>query len=217
MIRKSYSFTRIEDYPSFLDSIEDLREEKKYSDILELTNDFLVSHYSISSTELNALSGEEIFDLIEMHEGTDQEKWPCIADVLVEEGDALEGQNLREKAAKRYDKALLILMELCRRESTTFTLANHTRIEDIFSKIVIFDLPLSTKLRLFHYLEDRKKFATAEDVLFNMIEESGRDLSIRGQGIKFFERLLALPDSELEKGNLPREEAEEGLIRIKNI
>jgi hypothetical protein len=217
MIRKSYSFTKIENYPAFLDSIEDLREEKKYSEILELTNDFLVSHYSYSSTELNALTGEEIFDLIETQQGTDQEKWPCIADVLVEEGDAFEAQNLREKAARRYDKALLILMELCRRESTTFTLANHTRIEDIFSKIVIFDLPLSTKLRLFHYLEDRKKFATAEDVLFNMIEESGRDLSIREQGIKFFERLLAMPDSELEKGNLPREEAEEGLVRIKNI
>ena len=217
MIRKSYSFTKIEDYPAFLDSIEDLKEEKKFGDILELTNEFLVGHYSISSSELYALSESEIFDLIDKTNNEDQEKWPCIADVLVEEGDAYEAQNMRDKAAKRYDKALLILMELCRRESTTFTLANHARIEDIFSRIVIFDLPLSTKLRLFHYLEDRKKYATAEDVLFNMIEESGRDLGIRQEGIMFFERLLSKPDSELEKGNLPREEVEEGLFRIKNI
>ena len=217
MIRKSYSFTKIEDYPAFLDSLEDLKEEKKYNEILELTNEFLVNHYSISSSQLYALSEKEIVNLIDQHDGGDQEKWPCIADVLVEEGDAYEAQNMKDKSFKRYDKALLILMELCRRETTTFTMANHSRIEDIFSRIVIFDLPLSTKLRLFHYLEDQKKFATAEDVLFNMIEESGRDLGIRQEGIMFFERLLSRSDAELEKGNLPREEVEEGLIRIKNI
>lgn len=217
MIRKSYSFKKIEDYPAFLDSIANLKEEKKYNEILEKINDFLVNHYNVSSSELYALSEKELFDLMDSSDELDQEKWPCIADVLVEEGDAYECQSLKEKAAKRYDKALLILMELCRRESTTFTLANHSRINDIFSKIVIFDLPLSTKIRLFHYLEERKKYATAEDVLFNMIEESGRDLTIRQEGIMFFERLLAKPDSELEKGNLPREEVEEGLFRIKNI
>jgi tetratricopeptide (TPR) repeat protein len=217
MIRKSYSFTKIEDYPAFLDSIENLKEEKRYNEILDLTNDFLVNHYSISSSELYAFSDKELLDLIECNDEPDQEKWPCIADVLVEEGDAYEAQNLREKAAKRYDKALLILMELCRRESTTFTLANHSRIEDIFSRIVIFDLPLLTKLRLFHYLEDRQKYATAEDVLFNMIEESGRDLNIRQEGVKFFERLLSKPDSELKKGNMTREEVEESLTRLKNI
>lgn len=217
MIRKSYSFTKIEDYPAFLDTLEELKDEKKYSDILEVTNEFLVNHYGISSSQLYAHSEKEIVDLLDQHDTADQEKWPCIADILIEEGDAYEALNMQDKSFRRYDKALLILMELCRRETTTFTMANHARIEDIFARIVIFDLPLSTKLRLFHYLEDRKKYATAEDVLFNMIEESGRDLGIRQEGIMFFERLLAKSDAELEKGNFPREEVEEGLLRIKNI
>lgn len=216
MIRKSYSFTRIENYPAFLDALEDLKEEKKYNEVLEHTNEFLVNHYNISSSQLYALSEKELLDCME-EDSSDQEKWPCIADILVEEGDAYEAQNIRDKAFRRYEKALLILMELCRKETTTFTMANHARIEDIFSRIVIFDLPLSTKLRLFHYLEDQKKYATAEDVLFNMVEESGRDLGIRQEGIMFFERLLAKSDAELEKGNYPREEVEEGLMRIKNI
>jgi hypothetical protein len=62
--------------------------------------------------------------------------------------------------------------------------------------------------RLLFYYEARGMFAQAEDVLFQWIEIG--DAEAKQAGAEFYERLLGKSDEELERGDLPRAEVEQG-------
>lgn len=62
--------------------------------------------------------------------------------------------------------------------------------------------------RLIEYHEARGRYAQAEDALFAW--HTTGDRASEQAGLAFFARLRALPDGELMRGNLPREEVEQG-------
>ncbi len=57
------------------------------------------------------------------------------------------------------------------------------------------------------YCEQLGRFATAEDVLFEMLDR-GDDVAETGPA--FYDRLLAKTETELQDGDLPRNEVEDG-------
>ena len=62
--------------------------------------------------------------------------------------------------------------------------------------------------RLVGYFAARGHFARAEDALFAWLESG--DEKARTEGLDFYDRLLTLDDAELERGDLPRIEVEQG-------
>ena len=76
------------------------------------------------------------------------------------------------------------------------------------------DFPLDVYKRLLFFHEYRKEYAKAEDCLFKLAEE-GADDSLK-TGVSFYERLMDKTDQELESGNLPRSEVEEGLSEFRS-
>ena len=71
------------------------------------------------------------------------------------------------------------------------------------------DFPSDIHKRLLFFYEYRKEYARAEDCLFRLAE-NGVDDSVK-IGKSFYGRLMNKTDQELESGNLPRSEVEEGL------
>lgn len=85
------------------------------------------------------------------------------------------------------------------------------RTEKLIDDLQAFDLPKETLLRLFRYRTDEGRFDQAENLLFEMLDRGTPNDTLSDEGKAFYRGLLALNDSELEAGNLPRDEVLDGL------
>ncbi len=81
------------------------------------------------------------------------------------------------------------------------------RIEQALEFLRGRDLPVEVEEVLFWFHEYSGKFDRAENMLFDLLER-GKDVS--GAGRAFYERLMRMSDEEIERGNLTRNEVEEG-------
>ena len=99
-------------------------------------------------------------------------------------------EQLDEAAESEAISVIGEILQICRNEGFPF---------DIYKKLLFF-------------YEYRKEYAKAEDYLFKLAEiRSDDSLQI---GKSFYARLMNKTDQELEAGNLPRSEAEEGLLEF---
>ncbi len=95
---------------------------------------------------------------------------------------------------------------------------DHEQIYDIHQALNGIDYETLTpelKYRLFHYFEDAGQYAEAENVLFDLIESSPAPQALIAEGIAFYEWLLEQDDADLAAGNLPRDEVNESLARLR--
>lgn len=94
----------------------------------------------------------------------------------------------------------------------------HERIYDLRQTLDAVDyesLAPELKYRLFHFFEDAGQYAEAENVLFDLIESSAAPQALIAEGIAFYEWLLEQDDADLAAGNLPRDEVDESLARLR--
>lgn len=72
-----------------------------------------------------------------------------------------------------------------------------------------------TWTEIFEIERDRQHFPAAEDALFHAVELTPDPGDVIRVGIRFYERLLDLPDDVLERRELPRREVRTGLRDLK--
>lgn len=90
-------------------------------------------------------------------------------------------------------------------------------VREVVNYISEYELSLNENITLLKGYEMLGEYDQAEDVLFSIIKESNKDRRIIEEGEAFYNRLKEKEDMLLEKGNLPREEVEEGLKQIEAI
>ncbi len=71
-----------------------------------------------------------------------------------------------------------------------------------------------SQINLISYNEKLGRYADGEDCLWKALDVAGEDPRILHRGVSFYETCRKQADSRLEKGNLPREEVEEGYEEI---
>lgn len=69
--------------------------------------------------------------------------------------------------------------------------------------------------RIFEIERERQHFPAAEDALFHAVDLTPDPGDVIRAGIRFYERLLKLPDEVLERRELPRQEVREGFRDLK--
>ncbi|OPJ62407.1 DUF6483 family protein [Clostridium oryzae] len=90
-------------------------------------------------------------------------------------------------------------------------------IDEIINVISEYEIPLDCKYLIFKYYEAITRFDKAEDYLFEMREQNKESDFIKEEGEKFYEKLLTLPETVLEKGNLPIDEVKDSLESFRKI
>ena len=88
------------------------------------------------------------------------------------------------------------------------------RIETLLARVSGTPLPASVLRRLLGYFEARGRFAQAENTFYDWLETGDTDAAT--EGAAFYERLAGKTDAELERGGLPRAEAEQGRRDLQN-
>jgi len=84
------------------------------------------------------------------------------------------------------------------------------RIATVQADLSDFVLPESTHWRQLDYAKYTGRFSAAEDKLYAMLAEFGASDSVVANGRELYSYLLQQDDDDLEKGDLPRDEVEEG-------
>jgi tetratricopeptide (TPR) repeat protein len=74
-----------------------------------------------------------------------------------------------------------------------------------------------SQINLISYNEQLGLFADAEDALWKGLEVSANHVDILRRGAAFYQNARKQADARLEKGNLPREEVEDGLKDLQQI
>jgi hypothetical protein len=107
-----------------------------------------------------------------------------------------------------------IYLEVLLTDGDTILKDNIPEIDSLLAKFTDYDLSYPIKFRLYLYYEKTGKYAKAEDVLYELLEDEEAGPGIVKEGIDFYQRLLAKSDPELTAGQLPRDEVEEGLAKL---
>ena len=134
--------------------------------------------------------------------------------LLKEKGEILELKDKDSDSAGLFLKALRLMTEEIKGIAEIDGQKGIANIDAVVERLKDYELPTDMKRRLIDYFEYSGRFDKAEDIIFEMVDESP---SFAGEGISYYERLLKKSDIELEAGRLPRAEAEEALRELNEI
>ncbi len=134
--------------------------------------------------------------------------------LLKEKGEILELKDEDSVSAGLFLKALRLMTDTIKGIEEVDGQKGIYNVDSVIGKLKDYELPADMKRRLIDYYEYTARFDKAEDVIFEIVDESP---SFAGEGISYYERLLKKSDSELETGHLPRTEAEDALRELTEI
>jgi len=217
MINKDYILRLAEKIGRALAIILGLREFNRYEEALIYIDDLLLKTVGLTSRFINSISEETLVKTISPSGVLNMDACLWIASLLKAEGEIYD-ENLENTTESyyRYHKALYLFLAVVLHEHITADADLYVDIEQLLKKLEDYDLPWTTKSKLFAYYEYIGKYAQAEDTLFDLLEaDDNREMVERGRA--FYARLRAKSDTDLQAGNLARAEVEEGLAQLERL
>lgn len=158
------------------------------------------------------LSNQDLINIFSKDRKLDSEKSYIIAQMLFFEANIRDTKN-DISSGEFYIRSLeMFLMSLPGIDEALKSDAE-ARIDRILSKTGEQHLSIDMYKLLISYHGDRGEFGKAEDCIFELAELGCEDALLIGKF--FYTSLLDRPDTELEKGNLPRIEVREGLEELR--
>jgi hypothetical protein len=228
----------IAQFSEALGALIGLNRQRKPLEALEMAGELFKRLFGLNPSLVRALSERDLLDLLNREGEAPREKLLLMAELLKEEGE-LQGMLGREDERYRSCLKALNLALIASREEREEGAAEwpdpDRQIGELTEALSGYVLPNETMDMLWNHYASAGRFADAEDVLFELLEtledvqgaeeqdEGASDSSAGADTLRklladaeqFYIRLLQLDRETLEKGRLPRDEAEEGLALIR--
>ncbi len=214
MINKDYILRLAERIGRELAIILGLRQRNKHEDALIYIDDLLFNSVGLTSSMINAMPDEVLLQMLSPFGTLNIDKCLWVISLVKAEGDIYSEMANAKESYYRYLKALNLLLMLHIQEHTTSQYTLPITVEELLPLLTDYELPVASKNMLFSYYELAGQYAKAEDTLFELLENATHDATLRAEGRAFYQRLLAKTESDLQHGNLSREEAQEGLAQL---
>jgi hypothetical protein len=215
MINKDYILRMAEKIGRSLAIILGLRKYNQHEEALIYIDDTLLRTVGLTSRFINSISDEMLVTTISPIGVLNIEACLWIAALLKAEGDIYEEDlDKSNESYYRYQKSLYLFLTAVLQEHIPTDADLYQDIEQLLQKLDDYELPPPLKSKLFAYYELSGQYARAEDTLFDLLE-TGNNRELIASGQAFYTRLLAKSDTDLQAGNLGREEVDEGLAQLK--
>jgi hypothetical protein len=166
---------------------------------------------------MRSVPDETLLSMLTSFDTLNTEKCWLLAILLRAEGDIYQDQKNASESYYSYVRSLNLVLEALLLDTTPGGTGTPPELEDLLSRLSDYELPARTRLLLFRYFDHAGKYARAEDVLFEMLEEDDPNREIFEQGKAFYQRLMRKSDAALSAGNFSREEVMEGLARLEKM
>ncbi|KAA3620133.1 MAG: hypothetical protein DWQ05_05230 [Calditrichaeota bacterium] len=208
MIQKDYFMRMIEQFAQALGLILSNKKKERWKEMDEniaaTCEKLLGTNYQM----FRHVETEDLVALLRNGEFVDSGKAYVLAVLFTEEAEGLDLQNNEKAATSLFLKSATLFIEVVKTGNPTLVPLARLKIPPILKRVepVVWSVPF--RLRLFQYYESVGQFANAENLLFDLAEENVPGMA--ESGVLFYGRLQKKLNSELENGNLNRQEVDEG-------
>ena len=197
---------------SFVAGLKRLRENKQWEEVHVQIGEGIGRFAGLNASLVHAISEDDLIQLLSTRGGIDLDRWWALAELLREEGLALDEQGDAAGADRALSKSLRLYLEVLAEAEEVPSYLNVTDLEDVIGRTMDRDLARSTRLALVEYLVTTGRYDTAENVVLWAIE--GSDPQAGNDARVFYDGLRRKSDDELASGGLSREEIEAGLAAL---
>lgn len=208
MIRRDYILRMVAEMAQVLARVISLKSRQEYEQALREINAALRELRDGNTDAPHELSLADWIALCRKHEQAASGLMMAVADLLKEQGDVLAAQGKAEGSARSRALALGLFLEALLNGETFVTAELLAKVEELFAQVRATLAEPGVWRRLVGYFEARGRFGQAEDALFAWLATG--DSAVVTEGLAFYQRLLGRDDTELERGDLPRAELEQG-------
>lgn len=208
MIRRDYFMRLVAETAQALIRVLSLKGRKEYDEALREVDKALRELREADASLAGEMSLEHLIALCRKHELAASGLMVAVADLLKEQGDVLALQGCSAESQRPRVLALGLFLEALLAGETFVSAELLGKVDELMDSTREGVTESGVRKRLVRFFVARGRFARAEDALFVWLE-SGDDQA-RGEGLSFYEQLLALEDAELDRGDLPRAEVEQG-------
>jgi hypothetical protein len=140
-----------------------------------------------------------------------RERCLVLSALLNAEGELAGGQQDADLAAQYYQKALELLLAMLIQHPTLAPPEYAPTVEQLVAALADYQLPPNSNRLLLQYYEQSEAFASAEDCLFELRDQTPHDTTVAALGEEFYRRLRSYTDAQLQAGDFSRREIESGL------
>jgi len=220
MFERDYIMRMLTSFTAVVARLMGLKKDIKHDQVFVVVNETLEKYFRMNSKMLQALSDQNLLDLLSNNEELDNEKAITIAFLLKAEGESYEAIGNITECYKRYLTSLTLYLAAVQNDAVLDGINLDLEIEELLGLLQGYEIPAAHNLRLFDYFNKSEQYDAAENMLFELIEadvtaDNKLPVDISQKGLKFYKKLLLLHDAELIAGGLPRIEVIEGLEQFK--
>jgi len=216
MFQRDYILRLVEQLAKTLGAVLVLKKARRFDEAELAVSEAAKNLVGLDVRTLLALPLEQIVTLFSPVGSLDAGKCLVVAEILYEDGDVKSLKGDEAAAYRSRIRALGLLLEVSGRESLERIPDPDKylrKIETLIEFLSAYAPVPEIQERLIPHFERQGELARAEDVLFELID-AGHEEAV-APGIELYERLLSKTDEELERGDLPRSEVEEGLSQLR--
>ena len=216
MYRRDYIMRQIEFMVEVLQRLGGLVDERRYQAAMTVIDESMEELFGLNGTMVTRLFGREPLTQLTFGEEADlsQAKLIAAAALLQEAGDIQAEQGMADESFPFYASALELLLAAQLNHDDSPLPEYAPDVAELTAVLDPFHLPPHLNQLLLRYYQKSGQYDEAENVLFDMVEESPEDAAVINMGITFYQLILKESDAQLEAGNLPREEAEASLAEL---
>ena len=134
-----------------------------------------------------------------------------VAELYKIEGDLLLAQNQNQEAILDYKRSLTIFLEISLSGKYQAVSDLDDRINELYLKLSVHELPVEIRYQLFDYYEKRGNYIKVEEQISNLLNKDGQVHETLPGIINYYESILKLSDKQLSAGGVTRLQTEERL------
>ena len=214
MLYEDYIMRTINLFFKMIFRILKLRQED-YREALQAIDELFKQLFGMGSRLFNTLPEEEILKMLSSENGLQPDKVLIAACLLQEEGMIYKEHLDAGESFGRLLKALNLMLTVLKDGHKIHLPRQYADPSELIGQLESYHLPKDTLISLAEYYERTGRYAKAEDVLYEALgEEYGDPEEWRKRIREFYRRLMAKEDSELAKGNLPRNEITDAMLKL---
>jgi hypothetical protein len=202
----------IQQLSTFVAVLKQLRGNKQWEQLHVQIGEGIGRFAGLNPSLIHAISEEDLIQLLSARGGIDLDRWWALAELLREEGLALDEQGDQIGADRALSKSLRLYLEVLAVVDEVPPFLNVTDLEDVVERMKDRDLLRSTRLLLVEYLVSTGRFDIAENVALWALD--GPDPLALADAAALYMELLRKSEGELIEGGLSREEVEAGLANL---
>jgi len=212
MLKVNFNSELIRKFSEVIEGILAMMEAGDYEKALELIDGAFKDFFRLGAKFFNSLSEENLLDMARTSSIMDVDKCIIMAKLLMEEAKAYEKLYGKGESFFLYAKSLYLYIEAYDYVEEETDLDKYfADIDILLAKVSGYRLEEGLLRQIVRYHVKDGAFDKADNVLYEMMEDTGFSDSSREYASGIYKALLSRTDAELERGNMTRGEVLESL------